>query len=130
MQKLLTYLFLFLFTGSLCANEASKKIAAAIKSGDVKELCTYFNSTIELTVMDKEDFYSKSQAEIILKKFFDEHKVKTFELAHKGGNGKTQYFIGNFNTDKKKFRIYFLLKKTGDKDLIHVFRIDNVSQSE
>lgn len=44
-------------------------ISIAIKAGNAAELAKYMNSTIELLLLDKEDFYKKNVAEIILKIF-------------------------------------------------------------
>ena len=45
-------------------------ISIAIKAGNATELSKYMNSTIELLLLDKEDFYKKNVAETILKDFF------------------------------------------------------------
>ena len=48
-------------------------ISIAIKAGNAAELSKYMNSTIELLLLDKEDFYKKNIAETILKDFFNEY---------------------------------------------------------
>ena len=45
-------------------------ISIAIKAGNAAELAKYMNSTIELLLLDKEDFYKKNVAEAILGDFF------------------------------------------------------------
>ena len=47
-----------------------ENIAAAISSGNSKELATYFDNTVEVKIANKEGAYSKSQAEAIIKDFF------------------------------------------------------------
>jgi hypothetical protein len=42
-------------------------ISSAFKSGNASELSKYLNSTVELTLLEKEDFYKKNVAETILK---------------------------------------------------------------
>jgi len=42
------------------------------------------NSTIELLLLDKEDFYKKNVAETILKDFFAEYHAKDFTIRHQG----------------------------------------------
>lgn len=127
MHKLLSYLLLIFLSTTLNATDISEKISLAIKAGDAKELCSFFNSTVELTVVDKEDIYSKAQAEVILSEFFKKNIVTNFELVHKGGNDLTSYFIGNMVTKTKKFRVYFLLKKDKDENLVHQLQIDLVN---
>jgi hypothetical protein len=99
-------------------------IAIAIKAGNASELAKYMNSTIELLLLDKEDFYKKNVAETILKDFFNEYQTKDFTIRHQGAKNDAQYAIGNLKTEKGDFRVYFLLKKVDQTLLIHQIRIE------
>jgi hypothetical protein len=101
------------------------EISIAFKAGNAAELSKYMNSTIELLLLDKEDFYKKNVAESILKDFFTEYKTKDFTIRHQGAKNDAQYAIGNLKTEKGDFRIYFLLKKVGQDLLIHQIRIES-----
>jgi hypothetical protein len=100
-------------------------ISIAIKAGNAAELSKYMNSTIELLLLDKEDFYKKNVAETILKDFFDEYQAKDFTIRHQGAKNDAQYAIGNLKTEKGDFRVYFLLKKVDQELLIHQIRIES-----
>jgi hypothetical protein len=104
-------------------------IATAIRSSNPKNISKYFIENIDLKVMEQEDVYSKQQAEMILKDFFSKHPVKTFTIAHRSTpkNG-SQYIIGTLDTDKGKFRVYFLNKTTGSETLIQQFRIETENE--
>lgn len=99
-------------------------ISIAIKAGNASELAKYMNSTIELLLLDKEDFYKKNVAETILKDFFNEYQTKDFTIRHQGAKNDAQYAIGNLKTEKGDFRVYFLLKKVNQELLIHQIRIE------
>ncbi len=99
-------------------------ISIAIKAGNASELAKYMNSTIELLLLDKEDFYKKNVAETILKDFFNEYRTKDFTIRHQGAKNDAQYAIGNLKTEKGDFRVYFLLKKVDQSLLIHQIRIE------
>jgi hypothetical protein len=99
-------------------------ISIAIKAGNAAELSKYMNSTIELLLLDKEDFYKKSVAETILKDFFSEYQTKDFIIRHQGAKNDAQYAIGNLKTVKGDFRVYFLLKKVDQELLIYQIRIE------
>ncbi len=101
------------------------EISIAFKAGNAAELSKYMNSTIELLLLDKEDFYKKNVAESILKDFFTEHQTKDFTIRHQGAKNDAQYAIGNLKTEKGDFRVYFLLKKVGQNLLIHQIRIES-----
>ncbi|MDP4221733.1 MAG: DUF4783 domain-containing protein [Bacteroidota bacterium] len=99
-------------------------ISTAIKAGNASELTKYMNSTVELLLLDKEDFYKKNVAETILRDFFNEYRTKDFIIRHQGARNDAQYAIGNLETEKGNFRVYFLLKKVGAELLIHQIRIE------
>jgi hypothetical protein len=101
------------------------EISIAIKAGNAAELSKYMNSTIELLLLDKEDFYKKNVAETILKDFFNEYQTKDFTIRHQGAKNDAQYAIGNLKTEKGDFRVYFLLKKVDRELLIHQIRIES-----
>jgi len=99
-------------------------ISLAIKAGNAAELSKYMNSTVELLLLEKEDFYKKIVAETILKDFFNEYHTKDFVIRHQGARNDAQYAIGNLETEKGNFRVYILLKKVDQELLIHIIRIE------
>ena len=99
-------------------------ISIAIKAGNAAELSKFMNPTIELLLLDKEDFYKKNIAETILRDFFKEYQTKDFTIRHQGAKNDAQYAIGNLKTEKGDFRVYFLLKKVDNELLIHQIRIE------
>jgi hypothetical protein len=100
-------------------------ITIAFKAGNAAELSKYMNSTIELLLLEKEDFYKKNAAEAILNDFFTEYPARDFSIRHQGAKNDAQYAIGNLKTDKGDFRVYFLLKKVDQELLIHQIRIES-----
>ncbi len=119
---------LIAFSGLIASAQEQAKIpggiSIAIKAGNAAELSKYMNSTIELLLLDKEDFYKKNVAETILKDFFSEYQTKDFTIRHQGAKNDAQYAIGNLKTEKGDFRVYFLLKKVDTELLIHQIRIE------
>jgi hypothetical protein len=127
-SHLIPVLFLSLCTATVAAQDQANipgEISIAFKAGNAAELSKYMNSTIELLLLDKEDFYKKNVAETILKDFFAEHKAKDFTIRHQGAKNDAQYAIGNLKTENGDFRVYFLLKKVGTELLIHQIRIES-----
>jgi hypothetical protein len=99
-------------------------ISVAFKAGNAAEISKFLNPTVELLLPDKEDFYRKNVAEAILKDFFASHPTKDFVIRYQGVKNDVQYAIGNLKTEKGDFRVYFLMKKVGQENLIHLIRID------
>jgi hypothetical protein len=130
-------LFLTIFPGAalciaLAGNPVVQGVPAGIsdsfRKGDARALSRHFNDNIELVILSKEDVYSKSQAELILRNFFSENKPVGFDLLHEGGK-ETRFAIGNLKTEKGDFRIYFLLKLKDSASLIHLLRIEKLEEA-
>lgn len=137
-MKTIKLIFIILVLSPLLVNSGSpfffnqipEGISIAIKAGNSKELAKFFNSTIELTILNKEDVYSKSQAELIVKDFFKKYSPENFIILHRGGKEVTKYAIGNLTTTNGIFRVYFLLKTENEIPLIHQLRIEEEDHDE
>lgn len=126
-KNIIPVLILSLFFNALNAQDQARipaGISIALKAGNAAELAKYFNSTVELQLIDKEDFYKKAMAEAVLKDFFASHPTRDFSLKHQGAKGDAQYAIGTLKTDRGEFRVYFLLKKVESELLIYLMRIE------
>ena len=121
--KLLMAFFL-LNANAFIAGDITDEIALAVRSGNSKEISVHFTDNVDLKVLQQEDVYSKAQAELIVKDFFSKHTVKSFEIDHKSVKNDTQFAIGKLDTSAGKFRVYFLIKKSGGKLKIQQFRIE------
>lgn len=99
-------------------------ITEAIKTGDTEKLSEFFNENIEIKILEEENVYSKSQANLILKSFFKENTPQKFTISHKGGQESAKFAIGNLETSNGNFRLQFFLKKNGDKLYIQKFTVE------
>ncbi len=118
---------LITWTGIFCAVSAAvipPRIFDSMKIGNAAELAKYFNSSVELVILDKEEIYSRQHAEQVVRNFFTNNKPKNFTILHQGGRDGAKYAIGKLETENKSFRIYFLVKDDGGKPLIHQLRIE------
>ncbi len=103
-------------------------IIVSLKTGNASSLSKFFNKNIELVVIEKDDVYSKAQAQQIVSNFFKTHEAKRFDIIHEGGKEGSRYGIGKLTTEEGKFRVYFLLKNNGGKLYIHQLRIEEEKQ--
>lgn len=108
------------------SKDIGNDIAAAIRAGNAKQISKFFNSSVDLTVLSKEEMYSKAQAEQILQNFFQKNPPRSFNLKQQATNpSASNYGIGIYTTTKNvRFRIYFLLKKIGNQAFIQQFSIE------
>lgn len=100
------------------------EVISAIKSGSASQLSKFFDNTIEITLPDKTNAYSKSQGELVLKDFFDNNGVKNFEVVHKGENSGAQYIVGTLDTKNGEYRTTIYIKQKGDKQLLQELRFE------
>lgn len=87
-------------------------VVNAFKKGDAAKIASYFSDNVDLSISEKENLYSKSQAQQILKSFFDKHPPKDFKVLHKGKSGSSEYFIGELEADKS-YRVTLNSKSSG-----------------
>lgn len=115
-----------LVSSSFVEFDICEDIGGAIRAGDSKELASYFGNTVDLTIMNKEDTYSKTQAELIVRDFFTKNPPKSFSMLHKGSSKEgTLYGIGTLTTTKGAvFRTSFFAKHSGGKYLIQELRFE------
>lgn len=86
-------------------------IGRHIKAGNAGALAGFFNSTLELSIGEQDDAYSKSQAEMMLRDFFAKNPPKNFTISHKGSSGAgTRYANGLYESSTGNFKVYVLLK--------------------
>ncbi len=125
-----TCIFLFLFMPIQAQpDKVPEGIVLSFKAGNAAELAKFFHDNVELIILDKEDVYSRSQAEQIIRKFFSEHPPKDFEIIFKGGKENSRYAIGSLKAPGKKFRVYFLMKKQNGSPYIHQLRIEEEEEN-
>jgi hypothetical protein len=125
-KTLRTFLLLTLIAGLMSFRFLGilDDVIGAMKAGSSDQLAKYFDNVVEITMPDKSNSYSKSQAEMIMKDFFNNYKVKSFDVLHKGDNGSSNYCIGNLQTKDGKFRTTLFVKQKGDKQFLQEIRIE------
>ncbi|MFT7588723.1 MAG: hypothetical protein ACI959_000935 [Limisphaerales bacterium] len=101
------------------------KISSAIKNGNAKALSDHFDNSVEITILDKESTYSKSQAAGVVKNFFARNAPESFQIIHKGDSGgDSKYAIGKLSTSEGTFRTYIYVKRKGGVLLIQQLRFE------
>ncbi len=99
-------------------------VVSAIKTGNASQISKFFDNTIEITLSDKSNTYSKSQGEVVLKDFFNNNAVNGFEIVHRGENAGAQFIIGNLTTKNGAYRTTIFMKQKGDKQLLQELRFE------
>lgn len=110
--------FLIVFSTAVSASAGLDDIIKALRSGNANELAKYVEDNIVISLPDKSDSYSRAQAVMILRDFFTNNGVKSFDIKHKGDNGGSQFCIGNLQTRGGNFRTtVFMTTKNGKQSI-------------
>jgi hypothetical protein len=121
----------FLITGLLCISAILRAqniklpadIVTALETGNSKEISKRFNSSVELILNQNQDVYGKSQAEKILKGFFETNgpSFKYMDLHSSGKDSSHCNFIGQLHTSRGIYRVYIYIKN----QQIYQMRLEN-----
>ncbi len=118
MKRFFTLVFIGALLSSFSFFASIDEVISAMKAGNSSEVARFFDNTVEINTPEKSNSYSRSQAELVLKDFFNTNPVKSFEVLHKGENGGSQYCIGTLVTRSGSFRTTIFMKQKGDKQLL------------
>lgn len=125
MKIFFTPLFLLLTLFSFTPSWSIDDVINGMKNGNSAQIARYFDNTVEISMPDKSNNYSKSQAEMLLSDFFSNNPVKGFEIIHKGENAGSQYCIGLLTTRSGSFRTTIFMKQKNEKQLVQELRFEN-----
>ena len=108
------------------SDEVCNGVNKGIQSGNAQLLSKYFSTTVELSVLGKDAYVSKTQAMSILADFFKENPPKSYTVKQGGSNSEnTKFVIGTYvSTAGSLFKIYYVIKKEKDAETIQKLTIE------
>jgi hypothetical protein len=91
-------------------------ISSAVSDGDADRLVSTTSSRLELALMGASRQYSQSQAALVLKKFFQENRPRSFEIVDSTSASRGLFVEARLRTAEPDLtlRVYFRLNRTGD----------------
>ncbi len=101
-------------------------VVTAIRSGNVNQLSSFFDARVDITLPDKSDTYSKSQAEMVIGDFFNTNGVQNFKITQQGESGGTVFCAGVLLTRSGNYRTTLFFKHKGDKHFLQEIRFQTV----
>lgn len=125
MIRIFTTAVLFTVLSSFGPKVGIEDVIGAMKIGNAAQMAKFFDNNVEISMPDKSNSYSKSQAEMVLRDFFATNQVKGFEIIHKGENAGSQYCIGTLQTKNGAFRTTIFMKQKGDIQVLQELRFEN-----
>jgi hypothetical protein len=110
-----------LFSTRLLAQaDVINQVKETIKAGSAKELANYLNQTIDVTIDNSVQTYSKAQAEFVFRDFFKQHPATEFNIIHQGSSkGGQPFAIGQYKSGTDTYRVFMKIKTVNSKQLVH-----------
>jgi antitoxin component YwqK of YwqJK toxin-antitoxin module len=125
MKKFLPVAAIILSLSSFTLIASIDEVVNAMQTGNAAEVARFFDNNVEISMPDKSNSFSKTQAEIVLKDFFANNPVKSFKVIHKGENAGSQYCIGTLTTKNGLFRTTIFMKQKGNAQVLQELRFEN-----
>lgn len=123
MNRTVTAFFIIYLSASsfvFAQKEAINSVRIALKAGNSKELVKYFNDPATLEMNGERIKYSRSQAESVMKQFFQDYPPTEFSIKHQGASTKdTPYIIGQYFHDQGDYRVLIKFR-----DLNSMYKVD------
>jgi hypothetical protein len=113
------------FAQSSAVNDIADEISSHIRNGNVKELSQHFSSTVHMNILGQEGAYSKVQAELVLREFFQKNKPENVKT-HQRLQTKTSYrfVVLEMITAKNSFRVSYKLVGVDQSYKISELRVE------
>ena len=101
-------------------------VATAIRSGNVNQLSPFFDVRVDISLPDKSDTYSKTQAEMVIGDFFNTNQVQNFKITQQGESGGTFFCAGLLQTRAGNYRTTLFFKHKEGKNFLQEIRFQVV----
>jgi hypothetical protein len=100
-------------------------VATALRSGNVNQLSPYLDMQVDISLPDKSDTYSKTQAEMVIRDFFNTHGVQNFKIIQQGENGDYLFCTGLLETLSGNYRTILFFRQKGEKEYLQEIRFQS-----
>ena len=118
--------FLLLTVQAQTSRPPMEDVVNAIKNNRIEDMSKYFDNIVPVTINNTQTIYSRNQAEVVLKDFFDRNLPKDFLVMDNGSpNNTTKFIIGTLVTPSgTKYNVYILMKQKDSNYLLQEIRIN------
>lgn len=132
MKKVYIFWFwLCIFSGisvSYAQDDVFRQVETAVQNGDASAISQMIKGSADITIGEEEGTYTNTQAEFVLKSFFQKTPPKSAKLMHKGTSNNMVYSIGTYTTaNNVNMRLYVLLKQDAGRYYLQELRFENNS---
>lgn len=101
-------------------------VVRALKAGNANEMAYFFDERVDISLPGKSENYGSTQATMILKDFFKEHKILDLEIKYRGENLGSEFCFGILKTNMGSFRIKLYMKQKGSGQVLQEIGFQNL----
>jgi hypothetical protein len=128
MKKYLSIFFTaMLLFNNVMAQPKMAEVVNMVSGNNIGNVVKYFDNVVDITINDNQSTYSKAQAEMVMKNFFDKNNVSGFQVKYKGvaPNDESFYLIGDLSTKGRGvYRVYFFFKQKGKGHVLQEMKFE------
>lgn len=116
-EFLICILFFIISTSNLAhAQAVVENVVKAVNNSDASLMSKAFSSSIDINIDNNQAIYSKTQAEVVIKKFFEANTIKSFETKYisQQDDRSFLYIVGTLITEKSNYLVLLNFKHTNN----------------
>lgn len=122
---ILSIVVLFFCVSNSIGNDLIGQISGQFRTGNAKEISRYFSPTVNLSIINDNNVYSKVQAEIILESFFKMNSPTGSKIIHRlDSNPNYQHAVIELNTVNGYFRVSYSIRVNDNQAQLVEIRIE------
>lgn len=125
------YLIIFLTTmlmlNNVTAQPKMDDVVTVLNGSSIENIVKYFDNVVDITLNNNQSTYSKSQAEMVIRSFFNKNAVTAFKIKYKGNSSDDQsfYLIGDMKTNGHGvYKVYLFFKIRGKDHFLQEMKIE------
>ena len=126
MKQIFTLFSAFVVLTSFTLSASIDEMVKALKEGNAAEIARYFDNTVEITLPDKSNSYSKSQGEVVLRDFFINNRVDGSSFLYIGANTGPLFCLGLLVTKNGTYRATVFMKLKGGRQILQEIRFEHL----
>lgn len=112
---LLVGVLLFAHSLTGIAQQDNPPIITAFQKGSIKALSSFLGEMVEIRINNSKKDFSRSQAIIVLAKFFESNPVSSFKLLKENKiDNENSFLIGTYSSVNDQFRVLIKGKELDD----------------
>lgn len=111
------------------ADDLIAEISTLFRQGNTKEISKHFPSTVNLSILNDNNIYSKVQAEIILGSFFKANQPRASKIIHRlDNNPNYQHAVIELTTSEGNYRVSYSIRVNNKQAQLVEIRIEKPNE--